>query len=90
MVMVGPVNLKSMVDDPTSVDEEVPAPAGLSPNADPSTTVVDQPADVADAVVSSEPLPTTGGVVPLPLVGGTLAAGLGALIMFAYLFVEEG
>lgn len=88
VVMVGPATLKSVVDDPAPVDE-VSAPAVLLPNTDASPAVDDQPADVADAVVSSGPLPTTGGV-PLPLVGATLAAGLGTLIVFAYLFVEEG
>ncbi len=76
VVMVAPATLKSVVDDPAPVDE-VPTPAVLLPNADPSPTVDDQTADVAAAVVSSEPLPTTGSV-PLPLVGVTLAAGLGA------------
>ena len=88
LVMVAPATLKSVVDDPAPVDE-VSAPSALSPNTDPSPAVNDQSADVSDAVVSSGPLPTTGGV-PLPLVGVTLAAGLGALIMFAYLFIEEG
>ncbi len=89
VVMVAPVTLKSMVDDPAPVDE-LPEPAVLLPNTDPSPAVDDQPADVATAVVPSGPLPTTGSV-PLPLVGVTLAAGLGALTVFAYLFfVKEG
>ena len=88
VVMVTPATLKSVVEDPAPVDE-LPAPPNLLPNTDASPAVDDQPADVADAVVSSGPLPTTGGA-PLPLVGATLAAGLGALIVFAYLFVEEG
>ncbi len=86
VVMVVPVDLKSIVRDPV---DEPPTPAALSPNTDPSPAVNDQSADVSDAVVSSGSLPTAGGV-PLPLVGATLAAGLGALIVFAYLFVEEG
>ena len=86
VVIVAPATLKSQVEDPAPVDE-LPAPAVLLPNTDPSLSVDDQPADLADAVVSSGPLPITGGV-PLPLVGVTLAGGIGTLTVFAYLFIK--